>query len=106
MKIVRAGDLLRGALRDSMSRALGGELGWAGLQILHFVDNDLIWELYIYLVICWVAKVLYPLSVPVAGGQCDMWYGLFYIDEECDNGGVMLGSILKYWQLGIKINQS
>ena len=31
MKIVRAGDLLRGAIRDSMSRALGGELGWAGL---------------------------------------------------------------------------
>ena len=50
MKIVRAGDLLRGALRDSMSRALGGRagLGWAGLQILHFVDNDLIWEIYIY----------------------------------------------------------
>ena len=48
MKIVRAGDLLRGAIRDSMSRALGGELGWAGLQILHFVDNDLIWEIYIY----------------------------------------------------------
>ena len=23
-------------------------LGWAGLQILHFVDNDLIWEIYIY----------------------------------------------------------
>ena len=31
MKIVRAGDLLRGAIRDSMSQALGGELGWAGL---------------------------------------------------------------------------
>ena len=48
MKIVRAGDLLRGAIRVSMSRAMGGKLGLAGLQILHFVDNDLIWEIYIY----------------------------------------------------------
>ena len=55
MKIVRAGDLLRGAIRDSMSRALGGELGWAGLQN---ADTPLcrqqfnLGALYLLLVIC------------------------------------------------------
>ena len=56
MKIVRAGDLLRGAIRDSMSRAMGGKLGWAGLGWA--ADTPLcrqrfnLGDLYLLLVIC------------------------------------------------------